>query len=101
LVTDLRPGLHGLGGAFFILLFDPTSRAGSVLDVARPCVLGVGWGVTTTYPPGDGAVVAFGDCTSPSTSSMSTVSTSELAVVVSVDTANLVRLPLLFFASMI
>jgi hypothetical protein len=32
---------------------------------------------------------------------MSMVSTSELAVVVSVDTANLVRLPLLFFASMI
>jgi hypothetical protein len=35
--------------------------------------------------------VAFNNCTSPSASSTSMVSTSELAVVVSVDTADLVR----------
>jgi hypothetical protein len=66
LVAALRPGLHDLGGAFFILLFDPASPARSVLDVARPCTLGVGWGVSATCPSGDGAVVAFGDCMSPS-----------------------------------
>jgi hypothetical protein len=73
LVADLRPGLHGLGRAFFIFLFDPTSPAGSVLDVGRPCALGVWWGVSAACSPGNGAVVAFGDCTSPSLSSTSMV----------------------------
>jgi hypothetical protein len=91
--------LHGLGGAFFILLLDPTSPVGSVLDVDRPCVLDVGWGISAICLPGDGAIVAFGDCTPPSSSSTSMVSTSELTVVVSADTADLVRFPLLFFAS--
>jgi hypothetical protein len=68
LVADLRPGLHGLGGAFFNLLFDPTSSVGPVLDVDRPCASGVRRGVSTARPAGDGAVVAFGDCTSPSSS---------------------------------
>jgi hypothetical protein len=90
-----------LGGAFFILLFDPTSPTGSVLDVAQPCALGIGWGISDAYTPGAGAVVAFGDCTSPSSSSMSMVSMSELAVMVSADTADLVRFPLLFFTSAI
>jgi hypothetical protein len=53
LVADLRPGLHGLGEAFFILLFDPASPAGSVLGVARHCALGAGWGVSSAWPPGD------------------------------------------------
>jgi hypothetical protein len=99
LVADLRPGLQGLGGAFFILLCDPRSPAGSVLDIDRPCVFDVWWGVSTAYFPGDRAVVAFGDCASPSSSSMSMVSTSKLIVVVSANTADLVRFPLLFFAS--
>jgi hypothetical protein len=91
-----------LGGAFFILLFDPTSPIWSALYIARPCALGVGWGISAAYPPSDGAVVAFGDCTSPSLSSTSMVSTSKLiVVVVSADTADLVRFPLLFFASVI
>jgi hypothetical protein len=98
LVADLRSGLHGLGGAFFILLFDPTSPVESVLDVARPCALGTGWGISAACPSGDGAVVAFGDCMSPSLSSTSMVSTLELTVVVvSADTADLVRFSLLFF----
>jgi hypothetical protein len=65
-VTDLRPGLQGLGRAFFILLFDPTSLIGSVLDVDRPCVFDVERGISTVYFPGDEADVAFGNCTSPS-----------------------------------
>jgi hypothetical protein len=99
LVADLRPGLLGLGGAFFILLFNPVLPAGSVLDVARPCTLGAGWAISTAYPPGNGAVVAFGDCTSPSLSSTSMVWMSELiVVVVFADTADLFYFPLLFFA---
>jgi hypothetical protein len=47
LVADIRPGLHGLGGAFFILLFDPTSPDGSVLDVAPP----VPWAPGGAFPP--------------------------------------------------
>jgi hypothetical protein len=101
LVADLRPGLHGLGEAFFILLFDPTSPTGSALNVARPYALGAGWGVSAACPAGDGAVVAFGDCMSPSSYSTSMVLTSELTVVVSADTADLVHFPLLFFASVI
>jgi hypothetical protein len=88
LVADLRPGLHGLGGAFFILLFDPTSPARSVLDVAHPCALGAGWGISAASPPGDGAAVAFSDCTSPSSSATLIASTSKLIVVVSADTAD-------------
>jgi hypothetical protein len=99
LVTDLRFGLQGLGGAFFNLLFDPASFAGPVLDVDRPCTPGVERGVSAACRPGDGAVVAFGDCKSPSSSSTTMVSTSELVMVVSTDTADLVRFPLLFFAS--
>jgi hypothetical protein len=99
LVTDLRFGLHGLGGAFFNLLFDLALSAGSMLDVDNPCTPGVGQGVSAACFLGDGAVVAFGDCTSPSSSSTSMVSTLELLVVVSADTADLVRFPLLFFAS--
>jgi hypothetical protein len=68
LVADLRFGLQGLGGAFFNLLFDPTSSVGLVLDVDRPCAPGVGRGVSVACLPGDGAVVAFGDYTSPSSS---------------------------------
>jgi hypothetical protein len=44
-------------------------------------------------------VVAFGDCTSPSSSSTSTASMSELIMVVSADTADQVRFPLLFIAT--
>jgi hypothetical protein len=99
LVTDLRPGLQGLGGAFFILLFDPASPAGLVLNVDRPCVLEVGRGVSAACFLGDRAVVSFGDCTSPPSSSTSMVSTSEQTVVVSTDTVNLVRFPLRFFTS--
>jgi hypothetical protein len=55
-----------LGRAFFILLFDPTSLIGSVLDVDRPCVFDVERGISTVYFPGDEADVAFGNCTSPS-----------------------------------
>jgi hypothetical protein len=95
LVADLRPGLQGLGGAFFNLLFDPASSAGPVLDVDSRCAPRVGRGVSAACLPGDGAVVAFGDCTSPSSSM---VSTSKLFVVVSADTVDLVRFPLLFFA---
>jgi hypothetical protein len=98
LVADLRPGLQGLSGAFFILLFDPMSVTGSVLDVERPCAPDVGRGVSVARFPSDGAVVAFGDCMSPS-SSTSMVSTSKLLVVVSADTTDIVRFPLLFFAS--
>jgi hypothetical protein len=98
LVADLRLGLHGFGGTFFILLFDPLLLSGSVLDVVRPCVLDVGWSVSTACLPGDGAVVAFGDYMSPSSSSTFMVSMSELIVVVSTDTADLVCFPLLFFA---
>jgi hypothetical protein len=50
LVTDLRPGLHGLGEAFFILLFDPTSPTGSMLDVDLSCTLDVRQGVSTACP---------------------------------------------------
>jgi hypothetical protein len=88
-----------LGGAFFILLFYPTPPAGSVLDVVCPCVFDVERGVSTACFPGDGVVVAFGDCMSPSSSSTSMVLTSELIVVVSADTADLVRFPFLFFTS--
>jgi hypothetical protein len=101
LVADLSPGLQGLGGAFFILLFDPTPPAGSVLDVERPCAPDVGRGVSAACLPSDEAVVAFGDCTSPSSPSTSMVSTLELVVVVSTDTADLVRFPLLFFTYVI
>jgi hypothetical protein len=66
LVAALRPRLHGLGGVFFILLFDLAPPVGLVLNVARPCTLGVGWGVSATCPTGDRAVVAFGDYTLPS-----------------------------------
>jgi hypothetical protein len=92
-------GLQGLGGAFFSLLFDPSLSAGPVLDVDSPCAPGAGRGVFAARLPDDGAVVALGDCTSPSSSSTSMVSMSELFEVVSVDTADLVRFPLLFFAS--
>jgi hypothetical protein len=70
-----------------------------VLDVESPCALGAERGVSAVCLSGDGAVVAFGDYTSPSSSSTSMVSTSELFMVVSADTADLVRFPLLFFAS--
>jgi hypothetical protein len=50
LVADLRPCLHGLGGAFFILLFDPTSPTGSVLDLDLSCALDVRRGVSTACP---------------------------------------------------
>jgi hypothetical protein len=69
-----------------------------VLDVDRPYVFYVWRRVSTAYFPGDEAVVAFGDCTSPSPSSTSIVSMSELIVVVSADTADLVRFPFLFLA---
>jgi hypothetical protein len=65
LVADLRPGLQGLGGAFSSLLFDPASSAGPVLDVDSPCAPGAGRGVSAARLPGDGAIVALGDCTSP------------------------------------
>jgi hypothetical protein len=84
---------------FFILLFDPTSSAGSVLDVDRSCALRIGRGVSAACFPDDGAVVAFGDYTSPSSSSTSMVSMSELIVAVYAGTADLVRFPLLFLAS--
>jgi hypothetical protein len=84
-----------LGEAFFNLLFDPASSAGPVLDVESPCAPGVGRGVSAACLHGDGAVVAFGDYTSPSSSSTSMISTSELFMVVSADTADLVRFPLL------
>jgi hypothetical protein len=99
LVADLRFDLQGLGGAFFHLLFDPASSAGSVLDVDRPCAPGAGRGISAACLPGDEAIVAFGDCTSPSSSSTSMVLTSELFVVVSTYTVDLVCFPLLFFAS--
>jgi hypothetical protein len=99
LVADPRFDLQGLGAAFFNLLFNPTSSAGSVLDVGYPCALGTGRGIFGACLPGDGAIVAFIDCTSPSSSSTLMVSTSELILVVSADTADLVRFPLLFFAS--
>jgi hypothetical protein len=99
LVANLRLGLEGLGGAFFILLFDPTSSTVSVLDVDHPCVPGAGRGVSAACLPGDGAVVALSDSTSPSSSSTSMALTSELIMVVSADTADLVHFPLLFFAS--
>jgi hypothetical protein len=99
LVVDLRLGLQGLGVAFFILLFDPTSPAGLVLYVDCPCVLNVERGVSTACFPDDGAAIAFGDCTSPSSLSTSMISASELIVVVSANTAELVHFPLLFFAS--
>jgi hypothetical protein len=54
LVAYLRPGLQGLGGAFFNLLFDPESSAGPVLDVDSPCAPGAGRGVSDTlqgFPP--------------------------------------------------
>jgi hypothetical protein len=70
-----------------------------VLDVVRPRAIGFGRGVSAACFPGDGAIVAFGDCTSPSSSSMSMVLMSELMLAVSADTADLVRFPLLFFAS--
>jgi hypothetical protein len=98
LVADLRPGLQGLGGAFFTLLFDPTSPARSVLNLDQPCVVYVRRGISAACFPCDVAVVAFGNFASPTSSSTSMVSTSELTVVVSADTADLVRFPLLFFA---
>jgi hypothetical protein len=61
LVADLRPGFQGFGRAFFILLFEPRSSVGSVLDVDRSCVFDVWRGISTAYLPGDRAVVAFGD----------------------------------------
>jgi hypothetical protein len=87
-----------LGGAFFYLFFDPTSSASPVLDVESPCTPGVGRGVSTARLPNDGAVIAFSDCTPPSSSSTLMVSTSELLVLVSTDIVDLVCLPLLFFA---
>jgi hypothetical protein len=97
LVADLRFGLQGLGGAFFNLLFDAALSSG-VLDVESPCAPGAGRGVSAACLPGDGAVVAFGDCMSHSSSSTSMFSTSELFMVVSTDTEDLVCFPLLFFA---
>jgi hypothetical protein len=67
LVADLRFGLHDLGGVFFNLLFDPTSSAGPVLDVDRPCAPGGKRDVSVACPAGDRAVVSFDDCTSPVT----------------------------------
>jgi hypothetical protein len=79
-----------------------------MLDPRHACVFDAWWGVSTASFPGDaalrgvladGAVVAFGDSTSPSSSSTSLVSTSELIVVMSADTADLVRFLFFFFAS--
>jgi hypothetical protein len=70
-----------------------------MLNVGRPCVFDAWRGDSTACFPGDGAVVAFGDSTSPSPSSTLMVSTSELIVVVSADTADLVRFPFPFLAS--
>jgi hypothetical protein len=69
-----------------------------VFDVDRPCTSGVGRGVSAACPTGDGPVVAFGDCTSLSSSSTSIASMSELIVAVSADNVDLIRFPLLFFA---
>jgi hypothetical protein len=77
-----KAGLARLGGAFFILSFDPTSPVGLVLDVVRPSVFDIGQGVSTACFPSDRVVVAFGDCTSPSSSSTSMVSMSALIMVV-------------------
>jgi hypothetical protein len=94
LAVGLRFGLQGLGGAFFCLVFDPTSSVGPVLDVESPYALGAGRGVSAACLSGDKTIVAFDDCMSPSSSS-----TSELFVVVTADTADLVCLLLLFFTS--
>jgi hypothetical protein len=60
-----------------------------VLDVESLCTPGAGRGVSASCLPSAGAVVAFGDCTSPSSSSTSMVPTSELFVVVSTNIADL------------
>jgi hypothetical protein len=58
-----------------------------------PRAPGAGRGVSAASLPGDGAVVAFGNYTSPSSSSTSMASMSELIVVVSANIANLVHFP--------
>jgi hypothetical protein len=68
LVANLRPGLQGLGGAFFNLLFDLTLSAGLVLDMDSPYAPSAGRGISAALLPGDVAVVALGDRTSPSSS---------------------------------
>jgi hypothetical protein len=79
-----------------------------MLDLGRSCVFDAWQGVSTACFPGDaalrgvpadGAVVAFGDLLSPSPSSMSMVSMSELIVVVSADTVDLVRFLFFFYTS--
>jgi hypothetical protein len=49
LVADLRPGLQGLGGAFFILLCDPGSPTRSVLDARHPCVFDAWQGIDEAH----------------------------------------------------
>jgi hypothetical protein len=106
LVIDLRSGLQCFGGAFFTLFCDPRSPIGSMLDLGHSCVFDAWRGISTAYFPGDtalrgvpadAAVVAFGDSMSPSPSSTSMDPMSELIMVMSADTANLVRF--LFFSS--
>jgi hypothetical protein len=57
-----------LGRAFFNLLFDLALSAGLVLDMDTPCAPSAGWGISAALLPGDVAVVALDDRTSPSSS---------------------------------
>jgi hypothetical protein len=110
LVADLRPGLQGFGGAFLTLLCDPRSPSVSALDLGRSSVADIRRGVSTACssvdaaPRGvltDGANVAHGESASPSSSSTSMVSMSELTVAVSTDTVGLVRFCFFFLASLV
>jgi hypothetical protein len=82
----------------------------SAPDLGRSCVDEVWRGVSTAYfsgnaalrgIPAEGAAVALGDSMPPTSLSTLTVSTSELTVVVSTDTIDLVRFLLFFLASVV
>jgi hypothetical protein len=101
LVTDLRPGLQGFGGAFFALFCDPTLPNVSALGQGSSSVVDVLQGVSVSCPsgdaalrgvPADGVVIALSDLASSSSSPTSMVLTPELTVVVSTNTVS----PLLF-----
>jgi hypothetical protein len=95
LLTDLSPGLMGLGRAFLALFCDPASPGTSGPDLERSSSPAILYGVYAA-----GRIDASGDLAS-SSSSMSMVSTSALAVAMSIDIAGATLFLFFFFASAI
>lgn len=107
LLTDLSPGLLGLGGALLALFCDSASPRTFALDLERSSTATALRGVSITYSSTTvalqgvsvaGTDTALHNFASSSSSSMFMVSTSRLTVVVSTDTMG-PALSLFLFAS--